>query len=321
MDPKMDSGMLALGETLDDTFTISRSLLPVEVLAIMDQLLCYEMFWHQGYPLAQNIFTSHHIDHLLSQSRPPQTIPTFRDSASGPDNEPDVFVEGVLRAYCIGVIKCCDIVVETIVGQQYYEEEDFNTNTFNRKLLVDIDDDACIKLLDQAIEYLQSETTLDRDVQAAFLTRLQMRKSLILTFLPNRSILYAPKDWSRLTQQVTDLLSTHPLATPIPEAFSAKLQRRLASTQPPRPIIDVRFEEACQQLKALYVDLEEVLRLGKIWTDDANFPIANLMVCPFSNASGANQTNSAAYRPQVSPSATVPASPPLSPVPSSKHSC
>lgn len=43
MDPKMDSGFLNLGETLEDDYDVLRELLPEEVLGIMDQMLCYEV--------------------------------------------------------------------------------------------------------------------------------------------------------------------------------------------------------------------------------------------------------------------------------------
>ena len=43
MDPKMDSGYLAQGETLEDDYNVLRSLLPGEVVGIMDQMLCYEV--------------------------------------------------------------------------------------------------------------------------------------------------------------------------------------------------------------------------------------------------------------------------------------
>ena len=42
MDPKMDSGFLAPGETLYDEYDVLRELLPEEVVGIIDQMLCYE---------------------------------------------------------------------------------------------------------------------------------------------------------------------------------------------------------------------------------------------------------------------------------------
>ncbi len=43
MDPKMDSGFLAPGETLHDDYDVLKELLPEEVIGIMDQMLCYEV--------------------------------------------------------------------------------------------------------------------------------------------------------------------------------------------------------------------------------------------------------------------------------------
>lgn len=43
MDPKMDSGYLAPGETMEDDYDFAQALLPEEVLGIIDQLLCHEV--------------------------------------------------------------------------------------------------------------------------------------------------------------------------------------------------------------------------------------------------------------------------------------
>lgn len=43
MDPKMDSGFLAPGESLDDDYDVLRELLPEEVIGIIDQLICFEV--------------------------------------------------------------------------------------------------------------------------------------------------------------------------------------------------------------------------------------------------------------------------------------
>lgn len=46
MDPKMDSGCLEPGETLEDQYDVSRHLLPEEVIGVMDKMLCYEVGVH-----------------------------------------------------------------------------------------------------------------------------------------------------------------------------------------------------------------------------------------------------------------------------------
>lgn len=43
MDPKMDSGCLAEGESLEDNYDVLQELLPEEIVGVMDQLLCYEV--------------------------------------------------------------------------------------------------------------------------------------------------------------------------------------------------------------------------------------------------------------------------------------
>ncbi len=43
MDRKMDSGVLDEGESLDEEYDVTRSVLPEEILGIIDQLLCLEV--------------------------------------------------------------------------------------------------------------------------------------------------------------------------------------------------------------------------------------------------------------------------------------
>lgn len=43
MDPKMDSGFLTSGEPVEHDYEVLRTLLPKEVIGIMDQMLCFEV--------------------------------------------------------------------------------------------------------------------------------------------------------------------------------------------------------------------------------------------------------------------------------------
>lgn len=47
MDPKMDTGFLKPGETMEDTYDTARELSPKECLGIMDELFCLEVRDHQ----------------------------------------------------------------------------------------------------------------------------------------------------------------------------------------------------------------------------------------------------------------------------------
>jgi hypothetical protein len=44
----MDTGLLMDGETLEDDYDVSRTLLPTEVIGIMDQILCLEVMSSQS---------------------------------------------------------------------------------------------------------------------------------------------------------------------------------------------------------------------------------------------------------------------------------
>jgi hypothetical protein len=155
MDPKMDSGFLEPGETLEDDYDIASSLLPEEIIGIMDQLLCYEMAWHTGYPLSQTLFTSVYIDKLLWPE--PKTLEQSQflpngESAHGPQAQA---LLQVLRAYCLALIKGCDYVIAKITGRDYFEEEDFCTQTYNRVLFVSTPIDVFLRELDAAAEVME----------------------------------------------------------------------------------------------------------------------------------------------------------------------
>jgi N-alpha-acetyltransferase 35, NatC auxiliary subunit len=154
MDPKMDSGFLKPGETLEDDYDTLTPLLPDELIGIMDQLLCYEMAWHTGYPLSQTLFTSIHIDKLLwPEPKSLEEAQFYRDSAPL-HKRPQVYLE-VLRAYCLALVKCCDFVIAKITSRDYVEEEDFCTQTYNRSLFAPTPIDFFQRELDVAVESIE----------------------------------------------------------------------------------------------------------------------------------------------------------------------
>ena len=153
MDLKMDSGFLEPGENLDDEYDTLAPLLPEELIGIMDQLLCYEMAWHTGYPLSQTLFTSVYIDKLLWPETKVFEEAQFYRGDIADDRRPGPLLE-VLRAYCLAIIKGCDFVIAKITGRDYYEEEDFCTHTYNRVLFVSIPVDVFLRELDAAMDLI-----------------------------------------------------------------------------------------------------------------------------------------------------------------------
>lgn len=116
-DSKMDSGALEDGEDLVDDFDVSQPLSNEQVIWIMDQLLCREVSWHQGYPLSQTLFTSIYLDKVL-WPEPKQLHEAHFLRAPGSEPSP---TQDLLRAYCLGVVKCCDLVLSMVTSQHYYE--------------------------------------------------------------------------------------------------------------------------------------------------------------------------------------------------------
>ena len=131
----MDSGYLQPGETMEDDYDFSQALLPEEIIGIIDQLLCHEvwcldchiirlrlttqMAWHMGHPLSQTIFTSLHIDRLLSPS--PLTLnQTHFDKSEGYSQHEPLTLQ-ILRAYCLGLIKTCWFVNNRVKSEHFYE--------------------------------------------------------------------------------------------------------------------------------------------------------------------------------------------------------
>lgn len=77
------------------------------------------MAWHTGCPLSQCLFTSLYIDRLLwPEPKSLEQARFDRDKIPGPEKQ---LLHLVLRAYCLGLIKTCDLVRERIIGEDYYE--------------------------------------------------------------------------------------------------------------------------------------------------------------------------------------------------------
>ncbi|KAL3418683.1 N-alpha-acetyltransferase 35, NatC auxiliary subunit [Phlyctema vagabunda] len=252
MDPKMDSGFLEPGETMEDEYDYSTVLLPEEVIGIIDQLLCHEMAWHMGHPLSQTIFTSLYIDRILSPA-PFSLDATIFDRSESCSDEP--LTLQVLRAYCVGLIKTCWYVNNRVKSEHFYEEEDFVTHTYNRNLLESIDHDVVIQFLETTTDLL-SNSDIVAELKDALQSRLEFRAVFLKTVetVDSRSAAQTNALWNELLSFLPNLKDTKQLAKDVPQSFSVKLQRKLASTIPPRPIVQVSPDAAHAHLERLCQD-------------------------------------------------------------------
>ena len=92
------------------------------------------------------------------------------------------------------------------------------------------------------------------ELRAAFLRALELAE---LRSNPNSLSL----PWSQMKAVWEPINKSRHLGTPVPEAFSTKIQRRLASTMPPRPIVQLSFEETYEHFKKLFIDGIDVLNV------------------------------------------------------------
>ncbi|KAI1099097.1 Mak10-domain-containing protein [Jackrogersella minutella] len=269
MDPKMDSGTLAEGESLDEEYDVSRDLLPEEILGIIDQLLCLEMAWHLGYPLSQTLFTSVYIESLMKPRPTDIDQADFIRDAQGRERQPKLLF--VLRAYCLGLLKACCFVNELVKDELYYEEEDFVTNTYDRKLLFDIPVASINNLLLKARSDLRlASNDVPKEISAALDLRLELRMAFLraidLSSLRKNNPDSLKMPWIQMSGLIEHIQKQHILGKPVPEAFSTKLQRRMASTMPPRPMVQPSFEESYDNFKRLFqdgVDIMDVLKYAE----------------------------------------------------------
>lgn len=135
------------------------------------------------------------------------------------------------------------------------KEEDFATQIFNRPLLHVFPTDDILAELRSAQVWL-NQSDLPANLREALLTRLDIRYSFLQLFqrcaTGERSKSKHLDDLSRLIEQIeTTTTIGRPVAS---EAFTLKIQRRLASSVPPRPMVVIERDKAFPYLRQLIVD-------------------------------------------------------------------
>lgn len=134
------------------------------------------------------------------------------------------------------------------------------SNLYNRNLLSKFEATDIANLLDQAIICLSQGIELIRqELQDALKSRLELRKAILLATRTGSSPweLGQADFWVRCTELLPSLIKTKEYGVPVKQSFSAKLQRRLASSVPPRPIVDISFEDAYAHLTRLCQNSKE----------------------------------------------------------------
>ncbi|CAK7209415.1 N-alpha-acetyltransferase, non-catalitic subunit [Sporothrix curviconia] len=262
MDPKMDSGCVSAEELVDNDQQIKRSLLPTEVVGIIDQLLCLEMAWHLGYPLSQTLLTCIYMTGILTPEPRGLYEADYmrRSGAVGAQRSP---AHAVLRAYCVALIKTCGDIITSFKNELFYEEEDASTNTYQLSLLNDVSrDEIRLTLREARAAIVDVANGWTDDVSQALESRLYFRESF-LTAIDLAELRIRPdalkEPWTHMSSAIKEIQQSHDVGIAVPAAFNTKMQGMLASTMPPRPIVQPSFEEAMQNWSRLCVDGAEAV--------------------------------------------------------------
>ena len=121
---------------------------------------------------------------------------------------------------------------------------------YHRRLLADFELADISTKIEDAMVYVGNETvSMDRKFRDALLSRLELRKMLLSAvqvdgFLDHQRA----KLWEGCLELLPLLSQTNKLGVQLENSFSIKIQRKLASSVPPRPIVKISFDEALERL-------------------------------------------------------------------------
>ncbi|KAL9106915.1 MAG: hypothetical protein Q9227_008101 [Pyrenula ochraceoflavens] len=229
-DPKMDSGLLQPGESLLEEYDVCKELLPEEVIWIMDQMLCHEVAWYMGHPLSQTLFTSVYVDRLLlPEPRSLEDAQFWRNQA----------------AHSGGPL-----------------DEDFSSQLYNRPLLHKFDVDEILLLLDDAQMYLET-SSLEAHLRSPLEHRLIFRQEFLSALQKDMSIsdYKNTSSYTGVISMLEQISQTHEIGSAVPGSFSLKLQRTMASSVPPRPMVNIPFSDARFFLQRLCQDAVDLIQV------------------------------------------------------------
>lgn len=134
----------------------------------------------------------------------------------------------------------------------------------------------------------QQEGKIDENVRDAIKCRLIFRRNFLIALDQDVDVVQtrSTENFASCLSQLSQLTQSTSLGKAIPEAFSLKIQRKLASTVPPRPMVNISSEDALAHLRRLCqdaIDLKEILEYRgpsnfKVWSSTSLFclsPVPN----------------------------------------------
>lgn len=111
--------------------------------------------------------------------------------------------------------------------------------------------------------WVDAQDQMDKGLRDAIRTRLLFRHEFLSALDQDLDVLEtrSTENFGTCLSHLDKVKETHSLGKPVPEAFSLKIQRKLASTVPPRPIVNISHEDALNHLKRLCKDAIDMQQL------------------------------------------------------------
>ena len=124
---------------------------------------------------------------------------------------------------------------------------------YNRNLLSNFAVEDILRLLNEAQAFIETDLLdLSPTLKHALTIRLEVRLCMLMAVDVDKSSERGrADDWGCCIAILPDLKETRPCGKPVESSFSAKLQRKLASTVPPRLIVKITFDEAWDLLNRI----------------------------------------------------------------------
>jgi len=110
--------------------------------------------------------------------------------------------------------------------------------------------------IEDTLELLEAESHISDQLKKALHTRLEHRAAFLRTVevADSRSATNIKDMWACLLDISAEVKVTACLGKAVPDCFSVKIQRKLASTVPPRPVIEVSQDAAFNHLEQICRD-------------------------------------------------------------------
>lgn len=144
------------------------------------------------------------------------------------------------------------------------QEEDFVTNTFHRSLLDEISTYDIQQVVTETLLVVQNSKDFSPDLLESLCLRLKFRRAYLDAVSTASERSNDTTFWQEMLDCLPRLEATVSLGLPVAASFSTKLQRKLASTVPPRPMVEIDQKKAYKHLERLCYD-------GKRLMDILNF--------------------------------------------------